>query len=239
MKKYLPIFLGIFIAFLVILPGRIGFGFINVIEDKILDFRFLLRGATPPGDEVIIIAIDEKTLDEIGRWPFPRSYFVDVVDALHKAGVSTLGFDMVFSEPDIYSGVSTVEYLSQQSQKQGLNDPKLLEFYDETKRRLDNDYHLSMALSGIPEVVLGYFFHLNKKDIGDMKAADIERNLKSIENRGSSSSHTIPKTPRMSDLRKSSLRRSISRSSHGPPPGSVTSMYSPTATEPSDGRRWL
>jgi adenylate cyclase len=164
----------------VILLGRFGFGFISVMENKILDYRFLLRGKTLPGDEVVIIAIDEKTLDELGRWPFPRSYFVDVVDNLNKMGVRALGFDMVFSEPDIYSGISTIDYIKQQGQIEGFTDPKLLEFYDETRDRVDNDSRLAWALSQGPGVVLGYFFHVRQKDIQHMTEADIEKNLKEI-----------------------------------------------------------
>ncbi len=150
------------------------------MENKILDYRFLLRGKTLPGDEVVIIAIDEKTLDELGRWPFPRSYFVDVVDNLNTMGVRALGFDMVFSEPDIYSGISAVDYIKQQGQIEGFTDPKLLEFYDETRERMDNDSRLAWALSQGPGVVLGYFFHVRQKDIQHMTEADIEKNLKEI-----------------------------------------------------------
>jgi adenylate cyclase len=180
MKKVTGIIIGILISILVILIGRFGLGFVSVMENKLLDYRFLLRGKTLPGEEVVIIAIDEKTLDELGRWPFPRSYFVDVVENLNKMGVRALGFDMVFSEPDIYSGVSAVDYIKQQGQAEGFSDPRLLEFYDETRNRMDNDSRLADALSRSPGVVLGYFFHVRQKDIQHMSEADIEKNLEEI-----------------------------------------------------------
>ncbi|MBN2223636.1 MAG: adenylate/guanylate cyclase domain-containing protein [Deltaproteobacteria bacterium] len=180
MKKITGIIIGILISILVIFLGRFGFGFIPVIENKILDYRFLLRGKMTPGDEVVIIAIDEKTLDEVGRWPFPRSYFVDVVENLNKMGIRAVGFDMVFSEPDIYSGISTIDYIKRQGQQQGFTDPKLLEFYDETRDRLDNDDRLAHALSQTPGVILGYFFHVKQKDIQHMSEPDIEKSLTDI-----------------------------------------------------------
>jgi len=180
MKKTTGVIVGIMISILVILLGRFGFGFISVMENKILDFRFLLRGKTLPGNEVVVIAIDEKTLDELGRWPFPRSYFVDVVENLNKMGVRTIGFDMVFSEPDIYSGISTVDYIKQQGKEEGFADPRLLEFYDDTRNRLDNDNRLAQALSRSTGVVLGYFFHVKQKDIQHMDEAEIEKNLEEI-----------------------------------------------------------
>jgi adenylate cyclase len=180
MKKITGVIVGILISILVVLMGRFGIGFIPVIENKILDYRFLLRGRAVIGDEVVVIAIDEKTLDELGRWPFPRSYFVDVVDNLNAMGVRAIGFDMIFSEPDIYSGISTVDYIKRQGLKQGFDDPKLLEFYDETRERLDNDYLLAQALSRTPGVILGYFFHVRQRDIQYMSESDIEKNLKQI-----------------------------------------------------------
>ncbi len=181
MKKVTGIIIGLLISMLVISLGKFDFGFINVMENKLLDFRFLLRGKIAPGNEIVIIAIDEKTLDELGRWPFPRSYFADAVNILNGMGAKVLGFDMVFSEPDIYSGISTVDYIKRQSQERGLDQPRLSELFDETRQLLDNDQHLSLALSRSPAVVLGYFFHVKEREIGDMTEADIENNIKGIE----------------------------------------------------------
>ncbi len=141
------------------------------MENKILDYRFLLRGKTLPGDEVVIIAIDEKTLDEVGRWPFPRSYFVDVVENLNKMGVRAVGFDMVFSEPDIYSGISTIDYIKQQGQNRRFYRSEITRILRRNARPLDNDSRLAYALSQGPGVVLGYFFHVKQKDIQHMSEA--------------------------------------------------------------------
>lgn len=49
---------------------------------------------------VVIIDIDEKSLDAYGQWPWPRSLIAQLLDTLGKAGVSVIGFDAVFSEYD-------------------------------------------------------------------------------------------------------------------------------------------
>src|ERR1017187_8776048 len=60
--------------------------FLDNIELKTLDARFQLRlqlhSAPEPGPEVVIVAIDQKSQDVLGRWPFPRSYFAQAVDYL-------------------------------------------------------------------------------------------------------------------------------------------------------------
>ncbi len=52
---------------------------------------------------VRIIDIDEKSLEEIGQWPWPRTIIARLIDRLSAYGVAVTGFDIVFSEPDRYS----------------------------------------------------------------------------------------------------------------------------------------
>src|SRR6266700_4560343 len=49
------------------------FIFLNEIELKTLDMRFKLRGERPPTSPIVIVAIDQKSQDVLGHWPFPRS----------------------------------------------------------------------------------------------------------------------------------------------------------------------
>ena len=51
-----------------------GVPILDLVELKSYDLRFLSRGAVEPAPEVVIAAIDEKSLDEEGRWPWPRQY---------------------------------------------------------------------------------------------------------------------------------------------------------------------
>jgi adenylate cyclase len=146
-----------------------------------LDFRFLLRGKTDPGEQVIIIAIDEKTLDELGRWPFPRTYFVDVVKNLNSNGVKVLGFDMIFSEPDIYSGITTIDYIQKEADKKGLDNPELTLMLKNTRKKLNNDYHLSKELLNTPEAILGYFFHSKRDAISHLSDEKIHENVQALE----------------------------------------------------------
>jgi len=55
----------------------------------------------PANDEVVIVAIDEESLRQLGRWPWPRSTHAKVIDRLTGYGVSAIGIDILFSERDI------------------------------------------------------------------------------------------------------------------------------------------
>jgi PAS domain S-box-containing protein len=50
--------------------------------------------------EVVIVAIDDASLERLGKWPWPRARHAEMVDRLGKAGARAIGFDIIFSEPD-------------------------------------------------------------------------------------------------------------------------------------------
>ena len=72
--------------------------FLVNIELKTLDVRFQMRGQRDPGPAVVIVAIDQKSQDVLGRWPFPRSYFAQAVDFLREAHARVIAFDMNFPQ---------------------------------------------------------------------------------------------------------------------------------------------
>ncbi len=53
----------------------------------------------PVDDDVVIVAIDEKSLDRLGRWPWPRDTHARLIEKLDEAGAETIVFDILFPEP--------------------------------------------------------------------------------------------------------------------------------------------
>lgn len=49
---------------------------------------------------VRIVDIDERSLKELGQWPWPRDRLAELVDRLHAAGAAVVAFDVLFVEPD-------------------------------------------------------------------------------------------------------------------------------------------
>ena len=74
--------------------------FFEVLEEKTLDVRFQLRGKIAPGPETVIAAIDEKSINRLGRFPWPRSVWGRVVDRLTEEGARVIVFDVIFSEAE-------------------------------------------------------------------------------------------------------------------------------------------
>jgi adenylate cyclase len=65
------------------------------VQNLIYDKFFIKR---PPGNQVLIAAIDDKSLNAIGAWPWSRDVFAKVLDNLSNAGARVVGFDVVFGE---------------------------------------------------------------------------------------------------------------------------------------------
>ena len=63
------------------------------------DWQLRLWSHSAPED-VVIIGIDDLSLHEIGRWPWPRRTHAELLDKLSQANAKAIMLDVVFSEPD-------------------------------------------------------------------------------------------------------------------------------------------
>src|SRR3954471_23411020 len=58
--------------------------------------------STRPTTQLVHIDIDDKSLSELGHWPWPRSRLAEIVDELRLAGTKTMVLDVMLSEPAPY-----------------------------------------------------------------------------------------------------------------------------------------
>jgi len=54
-----------------------------------------------PADDLVIVAIDEQSLRELGRWPWSRRIHADLIRKLTAAGAKAIALNIVFAEPDL------------------------------------------------------------------------------------------------------------------------------------------
>lgn len=73
--------------------------FLRGLETASLDERFRLRGVCPPGDDIAIVLVDDRSLAALGRWPFSRLLFADALGRLRAAQAKLVAFDLLFAEP--------------------------------------------------------------------------------------------------------------------------------------------
>ncbi len=80
------------------------------IELKTLDLRFWIRGEKKPKGDVVIVAIDEKTVQAWGRWPPPRAKMAELTNRISAQAPKVIVFDIIFSEKELVAeGVKAKE----------------------------------------------------------------------------------------------------------------------------------
>ncbi|GAA0204353.1 CHASE2 domain-containing sensor protein/signal transduction histidine kinase [Brevundimonas nasdae] len=65
----------------------------NMIYDAWMRMR-----AGPTSEQIVIVAIDNRSLEALGRWPWPRQVHADLIDRLAQAQASAVGYDVLFVE---------------------------------------------------------------------------------------------------------------------------------------------
>ena len=68
-----------------------------------VNWLFRVRGATATADDVVIVAIDDASLQSIGQWPWPRNVMAETLDRLTAAQPAAIGLDVIYAEPAVPS----------------------------------------------------------------------------------------------------------------------------------------
>jgi adenylate cyclase len=136
------------------------------MELKTVDLRFISRGAVPPGPEVVLAVVDEKSLEEQGKWVWPRTKFAEMIRILSDSGARVIAFDVGFLEADQNSIVEVVTSLENLVDSLGIDNEKLGAYLEQAKYRADNDLLFAEAIKeSKAKVVLGYFFQMSPEGL--------------------------------------------------------------------------
>ena len=73
---------------------------VETLRLKTLDAYQALSPRPVSEQPVLIVDIDEKSLAELGQWPWPRTTLATLTQRIMDAGAAALAFDIVFAEPD-------------------------------------------------------------------------------------------------------------------------------------------
>ena len=140
--------------------GVAPIGVLHRLDEIIYDAR--LRATSPKtfDERIVIVDIDEKSLAEVGRWPWGRNKLGQLVDELFVGQqVALLGFDVVFAEADDSSGLSRLTELGKNEFK---DQPGFSDRLQQLRPQLDFDGAFAQALEKRP-IVLGYYLSGDKE----------------------------------------------------------------------------
>ena len=152
------------LVLLLLLLGHVGklynLGFIDTVDAVLYDLK--IRLFQPPGNDerVVIVDVDEKSLQEIGRWPWSRDVTARLTRNLFEQyGAAAVGFDVVFAEADQSSGLPVLERLARGPLA---GDGGFASSLARIRPQLDFDGKLADALAAGPSV-LGFYFNFGER----------------------------------------------------------------------------
>ncbi len=130
-------------------------GVIDTVENQLYDLRVRMTMPNDMDKRIVIVDIDEKSLQEIGRWPWSRIHVARLIDSLFDTyQIQILGFDIVFPEPDNSSGLKTLQEIGRQELA---GDKAYQQVVAGLEDELNYDKVLADSIRGRP-VILGYYF---------------------------------------------------------------------------------
>lgn len=110
---------------------------------------------------VVIVDIDEKSLKQLGRWPWSRQLVAQMLEQLTTAGASVVAFDVIFSEPERNPAQQVL-----QSGQQQLSAATTAEL-QQIAPLLDADHQFASSLEN-KDVVLGFLFQQEQLAVGQL-----------------------------------------------------------------------
>lgn len=135
--------------------GALRIPVLERLDQWIYDAR--LRATMPRtlDERIVIIDLDEQSLERVGHWPWGRDTMARLTQELiERQQVAVVGFDIVFAEPDGSSGLKSLQQLAQGPLR---GQPGFVDQLARLAPELDFDARFARVLEG-QNVVLGYYF---------------------------------------------------------------------------------
>lgn len=145
---------------LAMLLASVATDFVDQIELYAYDLG--ARAASrEPGDKVAVIAIDDESINNLGRWPWPRTRLAKMVADLKAGGARAVGLPVILSEPQLDPGLVAIRDINAfyNAQLAGLagGNPAVADLGTRlggAEAALNTDQHLADALGQGGNVVL-------------------------------------------------------------------------------------
>ncbi|MDE2142006.1 MAG: CHASE2 domain-containing protein [Elusimicrobia bacterium] len=160
------------------------------VEFRAYDLRAKLRETLKSPDEIALVAIDEESISQLGRWPWSRNKIAAGLDKIAAAHPKVIGLNILFSEPEQSTGLAEVRRLEERYnelvagkkiiQKKGAEFD--LEFASSTVA-LDSDSRLLESIREAGNVVMPVFFAPNDSH-GDLVPPPAEVSSDSVRAKG-------------------------------------------------------
>ena len=138
--------------------------FIGTLERRFYDFASTST-SRQPSDRIAVIAIDDQSIANLGRWPWPRDIHAKLIDALAAAKAKTIVHTAFFFEPQVDPGLVFIRKM-----KAALNAPaegdapheSVAKLIAEAETALDTDAKLAASMQNAGNVLIPSVFTLGE-----------------------------------------------------------------------------
>jgi len=160
-------FVGVLIVLTMMLL-HLGSDFADTLELRFYDFAST-SSSHQPSDRIAVIAIDDRSIANIGRWPWPGDIQAQLIDKLAAAKSKVVVHTVFFFEPQVDGGLSYIrrlkEVLGADADPAGTPSARreqLARLMAEAETALDTDGQLAASLKSAGNVILASYFTLGE-----------------------------------------------------------------------------
>lgn len=163
LKKHTALFWGLGLTLLFLCFGFPRTEFFVLLELKFYDMCMNLRGDSGAPSDIVLVDIDDDSIEKLGRWPLPRALIADGIRKINAGGPKVIGLNLTLSEPDWNSGLNELKGLEDHFKNTALTTAgddghKFSQALAEARTRLDDDANLEGSIRESQTVVLPFFF---------------------------------------------------------------------------------
>ena len=139
--------------------------FIGTLERRFYDFASTST-SRQPSDRIAVIAIDDQSIANIGRWPWPRDVHAKLIDQLAAAKAKTIVHTAFFFEPQVDPGLAFIRKMKSalgSSTDAGASNEQVGKLIAEAEASLDTDAVLSASMQKAGNVLVPSVFVLGEQ----------------------------------------------------------------------------
>ena len=158
-------FTGVLVALLFLFSA--GTDVIQSLERKAYDWG-VMASSRDASDKIAVIAIDDESIANLGRWPWPREIQAQMLDILATGNAKVVGHTALFFEPQVDSGLEYILNIATVLEKTSLQRTNPAEWQElqglmqDALSHLDNDQKLAESMAKVNNVLLGLYFELGE-----------------------------------------------------------------------------
>ncbi len=139
-------------------------GFFQTLENRAYDLKVRSRGVRPISGQVVIVAVDEKSLKNEGRWPWPRALMANLVERLTEADAAVIGFDIFFPEREDHVPLANIRLALEKQDASQFQGPSLIDWLE---KESNGDRKFAEAIEKSQRTVLGFFVYPTEEQAGE------------------------------------------------------------------------